>query len=92
SSAPHTPPRRTTEDAGSHFSAPLMSTPQSAPVAGGAIGGGGGQKPKQGATRTMSTMMGSLDPLVVAGVAVYVATAYAFWGIFREYFDWTESL
>ncbi|CBN75128.1 expressed unknown protein [Ectocarpus siliculosus] len=68
-----------------------MSTPQSAPVAGGAIGGGG-QKPKQGATRTVSTMMGSLDPLVVAGVAVYVATAYAFWGIFREYFDWTESL
>lgn len=28
SSAPHTPPRRTTGDAGSHFSAPLMSTPQ----------------------------------------------------------------
>lgn len=37
-------------------------------------------------------MMGPLDPLVMAGVAAYVATAYAFWGNFREYFDWSESL
>lgn len=63
---------------------------KSAPAAGDGVGAG--QKPKQGATTKMSTIMGSLDPLVVAGVAAYVATAYAFWGIFREYFDWTESL
>ncbi|CAM9260817.1 unnamed protein product, partial [Scytosiphon promiscuus] len=36
--------------------------------------------------------MGPLDPLVIAGVAMYVATAYAFWATFRSYFDWSESL
>lgn len=30
--------------------------------------------------------------LVAAGVGVYVAVTYSFWGVFREYFDWTESL
>ncbi|CAM9441189.1 unnamed protein product, partial [Hapterophycus canaliculatus] len=37
-------------------------------------------------------MMGPLDHLVIVGVVAYVATAYAFWGTFRAYFDWSESL
>lgn len=37
-------------------------------------------------------VMGAWHPLVVVGVAVYVAVAYAFWSHFRAYFDWSESL
>lgn len=36
--------------------------------------------------------LGHLDALVLAGVALYVATVYAFWEPFRAYFDWSESL
>lgn len=36
--------------------------------------------------------LGQLDPLVMAGVAVYVGTVYVFWESFRAYFDWSESL
>lgn len=36
--------------------------------------------------------LGQLDPLVVAGVALYVGTVYVFWESFRSYFDWSESL
>lgn len=53
-------------------------------------------KPQQGdgdggATGPQGTP-GQLDPLVVAGVALYVGTVYALWQSFRAYFDWSESL
>lgn len=36
--------------------------------------------------------MEQLDPLVLVGVAAYVGVVYTFWGAFRAYFDWSESL
>lgn len=61
---------------------------EAAAAAAAAKGGAGASAPSGGSVRTL----GQLDPLVVAGVALYVATVYAFWESFRAYFDWSESL
>eukprot|EP00752_Nemacystus_decipiens_P006848 g6150.t1 len=37
-------------------------------------------------------VLGQLDPLVMAGVALYVGGVYVCWESFRAYFDWSESL
>ncbi len=56
--------------------------PQGAAAAATSISSPGGEVKK----------MGQLGPLVLAGVAAYVGVVYTFWGAFRAYFDWSESL
>lgn len=60
-----------------------LKQPQEQQQGDGASAGSGA-----GAFRTQ----GQLDPLVLAGVALYVGTVYFFWESFRAYFDWSESL